>query len=92
LPFASASDIVEVQIAGHLENYKTSGAELIMGAGRFVAPRTLEVRPEDGGTRVLTGDQVFKRRNPRGGSERARTPGSGTPHIEALSSTTSRHI
>src|SRR4030095_3740128 len=52
-------DMVEAQIAGHLENYKTSGAELIMGAGRFVAPRTLEVRLKDGGTRVLTGDQVF---------------------------------
>ena len=52
-------DMVEAQIAGHLENYKTSGAELIMGAGRFVAPRTLEVRLNDGGTRVLAGDQVF---------------------------------
>jgi pyruvate/2-oxoglutarate dehydrogenase complex dihydrolipoamide dehydrogenase (E3) component len=52
-------DMVEAQIAGHLENYKTSGAELVMGAGRFVAPRTLEVRLNDGGTRVLTGDQVF---------------------------------
>ncbi len=52
-------DMVEAQIAGHLENYKASGAELIMGAGRFVAPRTLEVRLNDGGTRVLAGDQVF---------------------------------
>jgi len=51
--------MVEAQIAGHLQNYKASGAELIMGAGRFVAPRTLEVRLKDGGTRVLTGDQVF---------------------------------
>jgi pyruvate/2-oxoglutarate dehydrogenase complex dihydrolipoamide dehydrogenase (E3) component len=52
-------DMVEAQIAGHLENYKASGAELIMGAGRFVAPRTLEVHLNDGGTRVLAGDQVF---------------------------------
>src|SRR5207245_11580578 len=36
-----------------------SGAQLIMGAGRFVAPKTLTVRLNDGGTRVLTGDQVF---------------------------------
>jgi pyruvate/2-oxoglutarate dehydrogenase complex dihydrolipoamide dehydrogenase (E3) component len=43
-------DMVEAQIAGHLQNYKASGAELIMGAGRFVAPRTLEVRLNDGGT------------------------------------------
>ena len=52
-------DMVDGQIAAHLQNYKTSGAELIMGAGRFVAPKTLEVRLNDGGTRVLAGDQVF---------------------------------
>jgi pyruvate/2-oxoglutarate dehydrogenase complex dihydrolipoamide dehydrogenase (E3) component len=52
-------DMVEREIALHLENYKTSGAELIMGTGRFVAPKTLEVRLNDGGTRVLAGDQVF---------------------------------
>ena len=52
-------NMVEAQIAKHLQNYKTSGAELIMGAGRFVAPKTLEVQLNDGGTRVLAGDQVF---------------------------------
>ena len=52
-------DMVEAQVADHLQNYKASGAELIMGTGRFVAPRTLEVRLNDGGTRVLAGDQVF---------------------------------
>ena len=30
-----------------------------MGTGRFVAPKTLEVRLNDGGTRELAGDQVF---------------------------------
>jgi pyruvate/2-oxoglutarate dehydrogenase complex dihydrolipoamide dehydrogenase (E3) component len=52
-------DMVEREIELHLHNYRTSGAELIMGSGRFVAPRTLEVRLNDGGTRVLAGDQVF---------------------------------
>ena len=52
-------DMVEREIELHLHNYKTSGAELIMGSGRFVAPKTLEVRLNDGGTRVLAGDQVF---------------------------------
>src|SRR5882757_9781168 len=51
--------MVDGEIALHLQNYKTSGAELIMGTGRFVAPKTLEVRLNDGGTRVLAGDQVF---------------------------------
>jgi pyruvate/2-oxoglutarate dehydrogenase complex dihydrolipoamide dehydrogenase (E3) component len=52
-------EMVDREIALHLQNYKSSGAELIMGSGRFVAPKTLEVRVNDGGTRVLTGDQVF---------------------------------
>src|SRR5713101_7636397 len=52
-------DMVDAQIGEYLQNYKTSGAELIMGTGRFVAPKTLEVRLNDGGTRVLAGDQVF---------------------------------
>jgi pyruvate/2-oxoglutarate dehydrogenase complex dihydrolipoamide dehydrogenase (E3) component len=52
-------DMVAREIELHLHNYKTTGAELIMGSGRFVAPKTLEVRLNDGGTRVLTGDQVF---------------------------------
>jgi pyruvate/2-oxoglutarate dehydrogenase complex dihydrolipoamide dehydrogenase (E3) component len=52
-------DMVDREIALHLQNYKTSGAVLIIGTGRFVAPKTLEVRLNDGGMRVLTGDQVF---------------------------------
>jgi pyruvate/2-oxoglutarate dehydrogenase complex dihydrolipoamide dehydrogenase (E3) component len=53
------SDMVDGLIAVHLDHYKESGAELIMGAGRFVAAKTLEVRLNDGGTRVVTGDRVF---------------------------------
>ena len=52
-------DMVEAFVATHLHNYKTSGAELIMGSARFVAPKTLEVSLNDGGTRTLVGAQVF---------------------------------
>jgi pyruvate/2-oxoglutarate dehydrogenase complex dihydrolipoamide dehydrogenase (E3) component len=52
-------DMVDRLVADHLRNYETSGAQLIMGNGRFVAPKTLEVRLNDGGTRVLAGDRVF---------------------------------
>jgi pyruvate/2-oxoglutarate dehydrogenase complex dihydrolipoamide dehydrogenase (E3) component len=52
-------DMVNREIELHLQNYKATGAELIMGSGRFVAPKTLEVHLNDGGTRVLAGDQVF---------------------------------
>src|SRR5215813_9783705 len=37
-------EMVEAQVAKHLENYKATGAELIMGSGRFIGPRTIEVR------------------------------------------------
>src|SRR3984957_13364670 len=49
----------ERQIAAHLKQYTASSAELIMGSGRFVAPKTVEVILNEGGTRVLTGDKVF---------------------------------
>lgn len=52
-------DMVDGLIAMHLQNYQASGAELVMGSGRFVAPRTLEVQLADGGTRLLAGEQVF---------------------------------
>ena len=52
-------DMVEREIAAHSAPFKSSGAELVMGSGNFVAPKTLEVQLNDGGTRRLTGDKVF---------------------------------
>jgi pyruvate/2-oxoglutarate dehydrogenase complex dihydrolipoamide dehydrogenase (E3) component len=52
-------EMVEHEVALHLKNYRESGAELIMGSGRFVGPKTLEVQLNDGGTRVLMAEQVF---------------------------------
>jgi pyruvate/2-oxoglutarate dehydrogenase complex dihydrolipoamide dehydrogenase (E3) component len=52
-------EMVEELKALAVHEYHTSGAELIMGTGRFTAPKTLEVRLNDGGLRVLQGDQVF---------------------------------
>jgi pyruvate/2-oxoglutarate dehydrogenase complex dihydrolipoamide dehydrogenase (E3) component len=43
----------------HLDRYRTSGAELIMGEARFVAERTVDVELADGGTRRISGDRVF---------------------------------
>ncbi|MBV8652688.1 MAG: FAD-dependent oxidoreductase, partial [Alphaproteobacteria bacterium] len=51
---AMVDDLVET----HLAIYKESGAELIMGQGRLVAPKTLEVKLNDGGTRILAGDRM----------------------------------
>src|SRR6202047_1851733 len=55
---ARKRDMVDGLIAMHLDRYKASGAELIMGTGRFIAPKTIEVKLYAGRTRVLTGDRV----------------------------------
>jgi pyruvate/2-oxoglutarate dehydrogenase complex dihydrolipoamide dehydrogenase (E3) component len=52
-------DMVEREVAAHLQNYKASGAELLMGTGHFVGPKTLEVRLNTGGTRLVAAEQVF---------------------------------
>lgn len=51
--------MVERQVAKHLQIYHASGAELIMGSGCFVGPKTVEVNLNDGGTRKLAADKVF---------------------------------
>jgi pyruvate/2-oxoglutarate dehydrogenase complex dihydrolipoamide dehydrogenase (E3) component len=50
--------MVDREVAFHLDAYKKSGAELIMGMGQFTAPKTIEVQLNDGGTRLLAGDQI----------------------------------
>ncbi|HEY1996996.1 FAD-dependent oxidoreductase [Paraburkholderia sp.] len=51
-------DMIEREVALHLKAYAASGAELIMGSGRFIGPKTMEVQLNDGGTRTLSADQV----------------------------------
>ena len=55
---ARKREMVDGLIATHLELYKASGAQLIMGSGRFTAPKTIEVALNDGGSRVLASDRV----------------------------------
>ena len=50
--------MVNEEIELHLQKYRQTGAELIMGRGRFIAPRTLEVALNAGGTRTLRGKTV----------------------------------
>jgi pyruvate/2-oxoglutarate dehydrogenase complex dihydrolipoamide dehydrogenase (E3) component len=51
-------DMVDREIEFHLGAYKSSGAELIMGNGRFIGPKTVEVALNNGGTRQLAGNEV----------------------------------
>ena len=50
--------MVDGLVEMHLSKYRASGAELVMGSGRFVAPKTIEVALDDGGTRTLRGKTV----------------------------------
>ena len=43
----------------YMQNYKNTGAEFILGTGRFLAPKTVEVALADGSTRQLRGANVI---------------------------------
>jgi pyruvate/2-oxoglutarate dehydrogenase complex dihydrolipoamide dehydrogenase (E3) component len=43
----------------YMENYRNTGAEFILGTGRFLAPGTVEVTLADGTTRQLRGANVI---------------------------------
>src|SRR5215468_3140980 len=70
----------------YMQNYKNTGAELILGTGRFIAPRTVEVALPDGSTRRLRGTNVIVSTGTR--AALGATPGLAEAepltHIEAL--------
>ena len=51
--------MVEDEHQFHAKRTADAGIELIMGEGRFVAPKTVEVALNDGGTRRIVGERVF---------------------------------
>jgi pyruvate/2-oxoglutarate dehydrogenase complex dihydrolipoamide dehydrogenase (E3) component len=51
--------MVEGEVQFHLDRFKATGAELIKGEARFVSPKTVEVRLNEGGERTVSGDRVF---------------------------------
>lgn len=78
--------MVDGLVAMHLQKYKESGAELIMGNGCFVAPKTIEVTLNGGGTRTLRGQIVVIDTGSRARIDK--TPGLSDArpltHVEAL--------
>ena len=56
---ARKREMVEALVKTHLGNYQKSGAELILGEGRFTGDRALQVQLRGGGTRRLDADRVF---------------------------------
>src|SRR5262252_10856011 len=57
--FSRKRTMVQGEVQFHLDRFKATGAELIKGEARFVAPRTVEVSLPEGGKRMITGDRVF---------------------------------
>ncbi len=51
--------MVEAEHQFHAKRTADAGIDLIMGEARFVAPRTVEVALNDGGTRQISGERVF---------------------------------
>jgi pyruvate/2-oxoglutarate dehydrogenase complex dihydrolipoamide dehydrogenase (E3) component len=78
--------MVDGLVALHQQKYKESGAELIMGNGRFVATNTIEVVLNGGGTRTLQGEIVVVSTGSRARIDN--TPGLSDArpmtHVEAL--------
>jgi pyruvate/2-oxoglutarate dehydrogenase complex dihydrolipoamide dehydrogenase (E3) component len=70
----------------HLDRYKKSGAELVMGTGRFVGPKTVEVEMAGGGTRTFRGKNVVINTGTRATIEPIPGLAEAKPltHIEAL--------
>jgi pyruvate/2-oxoglutarate dehydrogenase complex dihydrolipoamide dehydrogenase (E3) component len=70
----------------YMENYRKTGAEFILGSGRFVAPRTLEVDLPDGSTRHLRGTNLIVSTGTRASLESIPGLAEAHPltHIEAL--------
>jgi len=79
-------DMVRREVQRHLQNFEATGTQLIVGDGRFVAPKTLEVRLNEGGKRVLAADQVFLNLGTRAAIPEVRGLKAASPltHIEAL--------
>src|SRR5262249_53575273 len=50
--------MVDGLIELHLGKFKASGADLVMGEAQFTAPKTVQVKLNAGGTRLLRGERV----------------------------------
>src|ERR1700755_2056399 len=56
---ARRQKLVDHNVQVHLANFAKSHAEIVMGFGRFIAQKTVEVALNAGGTRTLRSDRIF---------------------------------
>jgi pyruvate/2-oxoglutarate dehydrogenase complex dihydrolipoamide dehydrogenase (E3) component len=78
--------MVDALVKIHLDRYHASGAELVIGEGKFSAPRALEVNLSAGGTRTLEGEMVVISTGTRAAVDNIEGLAAAQPltHVEAL--------
>jgi pyruvate/2-oxoglutarate dehydrogenase complex dihydrolipoamide dehydrogenase (E3) component len=83
---AHRQQLVDGNLQIHLANYAKSHAEIVMGFGRFIAEKTIEVALNAGSTRTLRSDRIFIDTGSRATIEPipGLTESSPLTHIEAL--------
>jgi pyruvate/2-oxoglutarate dehydrogenase complex dihydrolipoamide dehydrogenase (E3) component len=52
-------EMVSALVAIHVKKYESTGTQLVMGQAKFIAPNTIEVALNDGGTRTITAERIF---------------------------------
>ncbi|MEJ0091735.1 MAG: FAD-dependent oxidoreductase [Limisphaerales bacterium] len=70
----------------HFDRYKAAGVELVLGSGRFIGPKTIEVSFPNGGNRILRGEKIIISTGTRATIEPIPGLSEATPltHVEAL--------
>jgi pyruvate/2-oxoglutarate dehydrogenase complex dihydrolipoamide dehydrogenase (E3) component len=83
---ARRQQLVDGNVQVHLANFAKSHAEIVMGFGRFIAEKTVEVALNAGGTRTLRSDRIFLDTGSRATIEPIPGLAESKPltHIEAL--------
>jgi pyruvate/2-oxoglutarate dehydrogenase complex dihydrolipoamide dehydrogenase (E3) component len=52
-------EMVAALVAIHVNKYKSTGTELVMGQAKFTGPKTLAVQLNDGGERTIEAERIF---------------------------------
>jgi pyruvate/2-oxoglutarate dehydrogenase complex dihydrolipoamide dehydrogenase (E3) component len=83
---ARRQKMVDSNLQVHLSNFAKSHGEIVMGFGRFIAEKTIEVALNAGGTRTLHSDRIFLDTGSHATIEPIAGLAESTPltHIEAL--------
>lgn len=82
----SKRKMVNALVDMHRDRYKAAGVELILGSGRFVGSKTIEVSFPDGGKRILRGKKIIISTGTRANIESIPGLSEANPltHVEAL--------